>query len=159
MLALAYFAVSGDVTVGNRVLNSYATEYSYIDKDPLPYPTCKFGSDLGRGQPSNLLVDYAFMAQTAYLDDCVTQQALDDWFVNLAESERPTFEEQIVNDFRKSDMSSVQFKLFSFNRSTTIDGVDVVKKYAVVAVRGTSNAWDALSVCLFLSSFCFNKII
>ena len=149
MFALSGLSIAGDAKEGDLDNAFYERDLFYMNEDNLPYPTCEFGKNLGSGgQPTNLLVDYAFMASAAYRDISVTQESLDAWFYNSTVI--PKDDKTTVSTFRESNdiakQSSVQFKLFTFD-----EGDD--KLFAVVAVRGTTNAWDALSVSLFSSRF------
>ena len=142
MLALSALSVAGNVSQGDSANKIFETDFYYENEQNLPYPTCEFGNNLGSGgQPTNLLADYIFMASTAYRDTSVTQDTLDAWFYNSTVI--PKDDTETVRSFRESNeianKSSVQFKLFTFDEGDE-------NLYAVLAIRGTSNAWDALSV-------------
>ena len=90
------------------------------------------------------MLDFTFLSSAAYLDNSVTDEVLNQWFgygvvENLVED---------VDVFRKTyqeehGSSSVTYKLFNFPKRDDLK---------IVAVRGTNNAWDALTDAQLWSS-------
>lgn len=104
------------------------------------YPTCNFGKGL-EDSPSRLMADYAYLAGLAYRNNDITQSELDQWFVNLngtTAQDNP----DIVEEFRsrtQSIDSAVSYKLLTFSDEST------GSVFAIVSIRGTTNAWDMLA--------------
>mmetsp|Transcript_10578 Transcript_10578/g.16288 ORF Transcript_10578/g.16288 Transcript_10578/m.16288 type:complete len:977 (+) Transcript_10578:110-3040(+) len=114
------------------------SQFQYTPERILPYPTCRMGNGLAiPGNEETALADYAFLARVAYTEseNGIAQQWLDEWFGAGYAFDNFT----MVNDYRnENDVSSaVEFKLFTFPGTGT--------DFAIVAIRGTSNAWDALA--------------
>lgn len=111
--------------------------YERNEDNNILYPTCQ----IGRGfdvptDPQSALIDFTFLAKLAYHDRNVTQTTLDEWFGSGV-----VIDENIV-DFRKTfheqyRETAVTYKHFNF----TQDGITK----NIVAIRGTSNGWDALA--------------
>ena len=111
--------------------------YEGNEDNNILYPTCQ----IGRGfdvptDPQSALIDFTFLAKLAYHDRNVTQTTLDEWFGSGV-----VIDENIV-DFRKTfheqfRETAVTYKHFNF----TQDGIT----RNIVAIRGTSNGWDALA--------------
>eukprot|EP00814_Leptocylindrus_danicus_P000692 CAMPEP_0116028594 /NCGR_PEP_ID=MMETSP0321-20121206/15519_1 /TAXON_ID=163516 /ORGANISM="Leptocylindrus danicus var. danicus, Strain B650" /LENGTH=946 /DNA_ID=CAMNT_0003502573 /DNA_START=63 /DNA_END=2906 /DNA_ORIENTATION=- len=118
----------------------FVPDFSYDGAEALPYPTCRVGSNFGTGNSDTVqMIDYAFMAGLAYSSTDITQGELNGWF-GPGGGVIPTDQKEIVDEFRlRTDnySSAVVFKLFTFEEE---DGTD-----AIVAIRGTTNGWDALA--------------
>jgi lipase ATG15 len=114
----------------------YLPDFEYEQADDLPYPTCSFGKGLASlGSPTTLMADYAFLAALAYRDPTITQGELDQWFGNGTAVDQQEF----VDNYRNSSdtvKSAVSYKLITFPEAGNL---------AMLCIRGTTNAWDALT--------------
>jgi lipase ATG15 len=108
-------------------------DFRYVRQDGFAYPTCAMSAEFQiPGSPTTALADYAYMASIAYVSPKSTPAWLDDWF-----GEDVAFDNvDLVTEFRKDDHSAVHYKLITFPSKPD---------FAVVTIRGTSNAWDMLS--------------
>lgn len=116
------------------------TQFEYKPERMLPYPTCRMGKGLSIPENEDTaLIDYTFLAQLAYYnsEDESVQKWLDEWFGDGYAKD----EFEFVNAYRKEAQvsSAVHFKLISFPHTYGNDN------FSIVAIRGTNNAWDALS--------------
>jgi len=136
-LALFAGAVGTDVESSEIEDPTYtyvnAFEYKPL-KNSLRYPTCYISSDL-QESPLTSMADYIFLARVAYRGN-VTQRELDHWFgENVAVNQ-----EEFVEQYREENDvdSAVSFKLITY---PTAAGRD----FAYLAIRGTTNAFEALT--------------
>jgi len=116
-------------------------DFEYNQENILPYQTCSMGSDVAiPGEEATALVDYVYLSKVAYTDSDATgannstQEHLDVWFgEGFAVDEK-----KVVSNFREKEGvdSAVQFKLISFPNQDN---------FSILAIRGTTNGWDALS--------------
>ena len=120
--------------------------FRYQGAGDLQYSSCSLGQGIVTPDTAqNSLVDITFLANQAYTtsENNETQEALLNWFVDPQVMD----EYEVVNTFRESyaegkKQSAVQFKLIGFPGN----------ELGVISVRGTSNAWDALSDAQLWSS-------
>ena len=142
---LSAIALGVDDGASDKVIFAPKEEFYYEGSSALNYAACAMGHNIKTpdGNVTTSMVDFTFLANIAYLDDNAAETALDDWFGSaVAENLN-----QNVADFKQSyqeenGISAVSYKLFSF------PGQDL----HIVAVRGTSNSWDALTDAQLWSS-------
>lgn len=118
---------------------TYLPNHGYIQQEDLRYPTCVLGKEIEGGPSTQAMADYAYLAGLAYRDTSITQGELDQWFGNDTALDMPDF----VTAFRERNAatdSAVSYKLIAFPNATA-QGED----YAIVSIRGTTNAWDMLA--------------
>ena len=134
----------GSDTPNNLQLN-YLPDFVYEQEDDLRYTTCKFGKGL-ESSPSRLMADYAFLAGIAYRNENITQSELDQWFGPGNSTDRPEIVSEFQNLTSTAD-TAVSYKLITFGN------------FAIVAIRGTTNAWDMLSDAqLWSAAACFQML-
>jgi lipase ATG15 len=132
-LALFLGAVSQSSDSASSFEYTFLDDFYYEQQADLPYPTCQFGKGFA-DSPTNRMVDYAFLDGVAYRNQNITQSQLDGWF-------GPNFAmdgQDVVNEFRHQTdnfTSAVTFKLILFPH----------RNASIVAIRGTTNAWDDLT--------------
>jgi len=121
-----------------------ATDFYYGGSGSLDYATCSISKSLvGPDTTESTMVDFAYLTSIVNLSDDSVQNALDSWFgSNVAENDS-----DIVNEFRTvyqeaNGKSAVTYKLFRFPNNN-LD---------IVSIRGTNNAWDALTDAQLWSS-------
>lgn len=138
-LALFLGAVGQNGDTSSDQQFTYLPDFAYRQKEDLRYPTCVLGKEIEGGPSTRAMADYAYLASLAYRDTTITQNELDQWFGTGVAIDLP----QVVTTFRErhseSD-SAVSYKLISFPNAT-----DEGENYAIVSIRGTTNAWDMLS--------------
>jgi len=113
----------------------YMQGYEYLPvENSLRYPTCHMTSDL-QESPLTAMADYIFLARVAYRGN-VTQSELDNWFGQ----EVAVNQEELVSVYREENNvdSAVVFKLITYPTETG-------KDFAYLAIRGTTNQWEALT--------------
>jgi len=126
------------------------TDFEYEGNQNMKYPTCKIGKQFQVGDVDSSLSDFVFLAATAYQKPSITQEALDDWFgenvaideVDKVKAFREEYQEENGN-------SAVTYKLVSFPDTNR----------AIVSIRGTSNAWDALTDAQLWSSAALSQYV
>jgi len=132
-LFLVAVAQQGDTTSDFKF--TYMPDFYYEQQEDLQYPTCSIGKGLvGVGGSQTDISDFVYVAALAYRDPTITQDELDQWF-----GEDVAFDnEDLVQAYRTANnvQSAVSFKLITFPN---------VGNLALLAIRGTANAWDALS--------------
>lgn len=132
-LALFLGAISQKTDTASSFEYTFLNDFSYEQQSDLPYPTCQFGKGFA-DSPTNHMVDFAFLSGVAYRNQNITQSQLDGWF-----GANVTVDSQnVVEEFRyQTDnfTSAVTFKLVRFPN----------KNASIVAIRGTTNAWDDLT--------------
>ena len=115
---------------------TYLPDFEYQQVNDLPSPTCSFGKGPDAlGSPTTDLSDFVFLAAVAYLENNITQDQLDQWFGEGVAFNNQTF----VDNYRYSTdgyKSPVSYKMITFPAAGNL---------AMVAIRGTTNAWDALT--------------
>lgn len=136
-LLLFGVAISQEGDTSNTSVFTYAPDFEYLQEDAsLMYPTCTIGKGLeALGNGTTDMADYAFLAQLAYRQPVLTQNELNQWFGNDTAIDSQDF----VDEYRNSTdgfLSAVSYKLVVFPNSNNT---------AMVCVRGTTNAWDALT--------------
>jgi len=140
MIFLALFAGSFDQSTTAEIEDpsyTYLTEFEYKPvENSLRYPTCHLTSDL-QESPLTAMADYIFLARVAYRGN-ITQQELNSWFGD----EVAINQEDFVTSFRQANAitSAVHFKMITYP-STNSSAQD----FAFVAIRGTTNAWEAMT--------------
>lgn len=139
-ISILSIGVESDSTASTEQIEMLPDFY-YEGSSSLPYPTCRMRKGLeipgrtGRLNESTAMADYAFLSTIAYMDTSITQSQLNEWFGDGVASDQ----QGIVDEFRAlidGGSSAVSYKLISF---PGIGG------FAVVAIRGTSNAIDMLT--------------
>lgn len=129
------------------------TGFRYQGAGDLQYSSCSLGRGIVTPDTAqNSLVDITFLASQAYTtsESNETQEALLQWF----DDPQVVDEFEVVKTFRESyaegkKQSAVQFKLIGFPSNDL----------GVISVRGTSNAWDALSDAQLWSSAWLAQVI
>ncbi len=117
--------------------------FYYEGSKALNYASCSLGHNiLSPDGMFNSLADFTFLGNIAYLDDNHASDALSNWFDVSAENLSADVEEFKTSYQEKNGASSVLYKLFTFPDSDL----------NIVSVRGTSNAWDALTDAQLWSS-------
>jgi lipase ATG15 len=114
---------------------TYLSDFEYVQQDDLMYPTCSFGKGLeSLGNLTTDMADYAYLAALAYRDPTITQNELNQWFGDGIALDNQTY----VDDYRAGidDRTAVSYKLITFPAAGNL---------AMVCIRGTTNAWDALT--------------
>jgi len=120
---------------------TYLPDFEYVQQDDLTYPTCSFGKGLDAlGSGSTDMSDFAYLAALAYRDTSITQTELDKWFgfSNETNSSVAVNKPAVVDEFRMDTdryKSQVSYKMITFPEVNL----------AMVCIRGTTNAWDALT--------------
>lgn len=126
-----------------------AEDFEYKSAETLPYPTCRMGNGLAiPGSEDTALADYTYLSAIAYTDSFTDNPGVDDTQAWLDAWFGPGFavdEKDFVANYRTDNgvTSAVQFKLFSFPGAP--EALDSPAGFAIVAIRGTNNGWDALS--------------
>ena len=119
---------------------TYLNDFEYQPvEDSLRYPTCHITSDL-QESPLTSMADYIFLARVAYRGN-ITQQELDSWFGEGVAEDQPS----LVSSYREENSvdSQVSFKLITYPMRESTDGVS--RDFAYLAIRGTTNQWEALT--------------
>ena len=151
---LFFTAIKFGNDTADNTQRQFIEDFTYDGAEALPYPTCRVGTNLGTENANAVqMVDFAFMAGLAYASIDITQGELNGWF-GPGGGVVPTDRKDIVDEFRKRTdnySSAVVFKLFTFEED---DGID-----AIVAIRGTTNSWDALAVRDSVYSVCHNRLV
>ncbi len=112
------------------------TDFEYKGSRSLNYASCSLTDNIKAPDgEQNTMLDFAFMSTIAYLEDSAASSAARTWFDTTVNVLDP-----IVHEFKSAyqaehGVSSVSYKLFEFPD----------QNLKVVAVRGTANAWDALT--------------
>ena len=136
LLGLFSIAINQSSASSSTFQFTYLPDFEYVQQEDLLYPTCTVGKGLAAlGSPSTSIADYAFLAALAYRVPNITQGELDQWFGQSVAVDQQTF----VEDFRRRTdnfTSAVSYKFITFPNSGNL---------GIVAIRGTTNAWDALS--------------
>ncbi len=118
-------------------------DFKYEGSGGVDYASCSMTKNIKSPDGiENSLADFTFLSTIAYLEDEAAQDALSDWFesTSLNNATRvDTFREEYL---KENPESAVSYKLFEFPDNDL----------KVVAIRGTSNAWDALSDAQLWSS-------
>jgi hypothetical protein len=89
------------------------------------------------------MADYVYLAGLAYRSDDIAQDELDSWFGPGVATNNPA----VVENFRTDNnyTSPVSYKLITFGGTN-----------ALIAIRGTTNPWDALADAqLWSAAACF----
>lgn len=111
--------------------------YERVDNS-LPYPTCSLDFNVGQGPIATR--DFVFLSTMAYeANTTKLQEQLDSWFGTNVAIDTPDLVETFRNE-TKRDLSPVTYKLYSFPNITSAG-----EPVAVVAVRGSQNAYDWLT--------------
>lgn len=135
-LGLFALAVSQDGDTTSDFQFTYLPDFEYKQSYDLTYPTCSFGKGLAAlGSPKTDMSDFVYLATVAYRDPSITQNELDQWFGAGVAVDNQAF----VDDYRnRTDgfESAVSFKMITFPEFGNL---------AMVCIRGTTNAWDALT--------------
>jgi hypothetical protein len=144
--ALAY----GQADSSSSLTYTYLPGFYYEQQQDLPYPTCRLGKGLQGGlvpnNSSQAMADYVYLAGLAYRSDDITQGELDNWFGPGVATNNPV----VVENFRTVNnyTSPVSYKLITFGGSN-----------ALIAIRGTTNPWDALADAqLWSAAACFQIV-
>eukprot|EP00541_Cyclophora_tenuis_P016342 CAMPEP_0116563538 /NCGR_PEP_ID=MMETSP0397-20121206/12791_1 /TAXON_ID=216820 /ORGANISM="Cyclophora tenuis, Strain ECT3854" /LENGTH=616 /DNA_ID=CAMNT_0004089997 /DNA_START=29 /DNA_END=1879 /DNA_ORIENTATION=+ len=136
LLGLFSIAINQSAATASNFQFTYLPDFEYKQQEDLLYPTCTVGKGLAAlGSPSTSIADYAFLAALAYRDPNITQGELDQWFgLNVSQDQ-----DQYVTNFRRRTdnfTSAVVYKFITFPNSGNL---------GIVSIRGTINAWDALT--------------
>jgi len=126
--------------------------YEGSEDNNILYPTCELdrGFDLP-DESRSALIDFTFLATLAYYDRSVTQTALNKWFgsgVMVIDENVADFRKTYSDQFRET---AVVYKHFNFTR----DGITK----DIVAIRGTSNGWDALADAQLWASAVLSQVL
>jgi len=140
VLLLCCFLFMAAISLG---INDGATEglkmiddFVYEGNSHFPYPTCSFDKGIKTSSLEKImLADFTFLSTLAYLDPNITQNSLDKWFGKNEAEDKVDIVKDFQSDYKKEENSAVSYKLIAFPSQ----GIDVV------TIRGTANAWDALS--------------
>jgi lipase ATG15 len=146
-LGFIFVALMISTNEGDGVVQANKEAFTYLPKQyyypgakaDMLYPSCTMASvESGFGNQSTML-DYAWLANTAYRPkDNITEFDLDVWY-NFTD-DVVIDEQPIVDEFRaRNEDSAVTFKLIS------IPGPSEGERTAVILIRGTVNQWDALA--------------
>ena len=132
---LSAVALGTDEGASDKITFLPATEFFYEGSGSLNYASCSMGRNIDTpdGSIEHSLADFTFLSTVAYLDDDSAETALAEWFNGIPVE---NFSSN-VTDFKlayNNDSSAVSYKHLGFDNGLNI-----------VAVRGTSNAWDALT--------------
>jgi hypothetical protein len=146
----AFIIVLGD---GKTESYKYASkdEFIYDGSYALSYASCSLGHNIkSPAGVENSLVDFVFLATASALNDDAAQESIDGWFgANVVEN---LFSNVTAyrNDYQNENgASAVSYKLFDFPE----------KDLKIVSVRGTYNAWDALTDAQLWGGAIFAQVI
>lgn len=135
-LGLCAMAVTQEGDTSSEFQFTYLPDFEYTQSYDLTYPTCTFGKGLAAlASPKTDMSDYAYLAALAYRAPDITQNELNQWFGVGVAIDNQTFVESYRN-MTDGYESAVSFKLITFPS---------VGNLAMVCIRGTTNAWDALT--------------
>jgi len=144
-LGLFGLAISQQSDTSSDFEFTYMPNFEYIQAADLAYPTCTIGKGIeSLGSSQTAIADFAFVAVLAYRAPNITQGQLNQWFGNSTGNETAVDMQDLVNTYRAENdvTSAVSYKLIVFPTSNL----------ALVSVRGTTNAWDALTDAQLWSS-------
>ena len=118
-------------------------EYKHVNNS-LRYPTCDLTSDL-QDSPLTSMADYIFLARVAYRGN-ITQRELDSWFGEGVAVDQ----KDLVDLYREENKvsSHVSFKLITYPKRSSTQSAS--NDFAYLAIRGTTNQWEALTVSFLL---------
>jgi hypothetical protein len=148
---IAAIALGSDNGVTKTMKFADRDEFLYEGSGSLNYASCSLGHNIQSPDGlDNSLADFAFLSNVAYLDDNAANIAIDEWF----SSDSVENLSQDVTDFSTKyqaefGQSPVKYKLFDFPDT----------KLKIVAIRGTSNPWDALTDAQLWSSAALSQYI
>lgn len=136
LVFLSAVVLGADQGASEAVKFASKDEFQYVGSDGVNYASCSMTKNIKSPDGiENSLADFSFLANIAYLDDESAQNALSSWFETNS-TNRADKVDSFREEYRKSfGESVVSYKLFEFPENDL----------EIVAVRGTSNAWDALS--------------
>lgn len=135
--------------VGGGTVQSSVEGYTYLPlgdfsypgaSNDMRYPTCTMsGMEGGWGNQSTML-DYAWLAGTAYVPKYTIAPELNAWFNATPgiTDEQDTVEEFLTREDPNKEIA-VTFKLVS------VPGPSANEKTAIILIRGTVNQWDMLA--------------
>ena len=137
-----------NVTRVNDTMKS-TTKFEYQGGNNLEYASCSvLGEFTAPDDPAKFLVDFTFLSRLAYEDSNDTNRILNEWFDPSGNGTVVAVDhEDVVQAFK--------------NNYTSVDGVDAVSyKFlgfpkagvGVVAIKGSSNGWDAYTDAMLWSS-------
>ena len=127
-------------------------EFIYEGSKSLDYASCAIGRNIKTPDNSgNSLADFAFLSTLAYNNDDSASSGLSSWFGDSVSVDNLGTK---VSEFKETyqeenGSSAVLYKLFDFPD----------QNLKIVAVRGTSNAWDALSDAQLWSSAALSQYV
>jgi hypothetical protein len=133
-LGLFALAITDDGNSDSQFQFTYLKDFEYKQPNSFNYPACSSGGSFNSSTKTDLS-DFAYLAILAYRDPRITQIELDQWFGEGVAIDNQTF----VDEYRKrvdGFKSAVSFKLITF---PSLDNL------SVMSIRGTTNAWDALT--------------
>mmetsp|Transcript_69394 Transcript_69394/g.103256 ORF Transcript_69394/g.103256 Transcript_69394/m.103256 type:complete len:1021 (+) Transcript_69394:57-3119(+) len=136
LLALLGLAgATGDQSEENANPTTLLSDFKYEGHPDIRYPTCNVDVFVPHGiSPASF--DYAFASQVAYKGSLTAQAELDTWF---GAEGFAVYNGAIVDEFKRDFNyvgSRTEYRLIEF---------PLIPGLAVVVVRGTSNAFDALT--------------
>lgn len=142
-VALALWAYGDDgLELSNEALRYLPAQdffYPGQSKD-MRYPTCAMSNLDGAWGDESTMLDYAWLAGSAYASQDKIQQELDTWFSDGAGVEDL---QDLVDEFRAredpDDEFAVTFRLISVPSQVSNETT------AIIVIRGTVNQWDMLA--------------
>ena len=118
-------------------------DFAYPGSDGVNYASCSMTKNIQSPDGmENSLADFTFLSTMAYLDDESASSALSSWFETSVTNRNDTVDQFKTTYQEGSGKSAVTYKLFEFSEHSL----------RIVAIRGTSNAWDALADAQLWSS-------
>ena len=148
MVFIAAVTLGADKGVEDKMIFAPKEEFYYKGSQALNLAACSFGHNIRSPDGiTNSLADFAFLSNVAYLDDTSTTEALEGWFGDLAVENLSDTVTDFTTEYQAEfGASAVTYKLFHFPAVNGEGDLDIV------GVRGTSNAWDALTDAQLWSS-------
>jgi len=138
------------LTTAEDTIQSNATGYKYLPfgefKYPgvaqdMRYPTCTLNSLKGGFGNKSTMLDFAWLANNAYVVDHATQTELENWFVE--EDFKVTDQQEIVEAFL--DIADPKRKFAVKFKLVTLPGPEEGQTSAIILIRGTVNQFDMLA--------------
>ncbi len=148
LLLVSAFALGSGTGSTEAIDFASSDEFAYEGSKALNYASCALAPTDNSGNFS--LADFSFLSVAASLDDDAAATSLEDWFVDTEvenlDSNVAEFQESYQSEH---GASAVLYKLFDFPD----------QELKIVAVRGTSNAWDALADAQLWSSAVLSQLL
>ncbi len=143
VIFLAAVVLGTDEGSSDAIKFASKDDFLYTGSSGVNYASCSMTKNIQSPDGTeNSLVDFTFLTTLAYLEDEAASDALSSWFDTDAANLHETVKDFSTTYQEQNGISSVSYKLFEFSENNLM----------IVAIRGTSNAWDALADAQLWSS-------